>query len=252
VHGAPDPTTLDAGPGWAWAALVLPQLEQQSLHDSIRFDLPCWHSANQTATQTILDVFRCPSATGADEPISIKDQGGTTLATFGPSCYVANAGNEEPWGHSVADYHDVADGPLYRNSSTKIRDVRDGTSTTVLAGEHHPTLSEKTWVGVVPGAWVTGQPPHGAGSTGKPAATVVNAHSGPSSTETPPAIHPPTDPSRRICGMFSTHPGGCNVVMSDASVHFISQLIEPPTWAGLCTMQGSEVIRGHWCNSHEH
>ncbi|MBN2216557.1 MAG: DUF1559 domain-containing protein, partial [Pirellulales bacterium] len=252
VNGTPDPATRDAGPGWAWAALLLPRLEQQSLHDSINFGLPCWHAENHAPTQAILNVFQCPSAIEADRVINVKTRDGNNLATFGPSCYVANAGNEEPWEHTTDDYSAIADGPIYRNSRNTLDDISDGTSTTVLVGEHTPELSEKTWVGVVPGAWVTAKPPYDATSTAKPAATLVNAHSGPSSTESPSKIHVPTDPSRPICGWFSAHASGCNVVMSDGSVHFISHLISPTTWAGLCTMSGHEVISGTWCTSHEH
>ena len=43
----------------------------------------------------------------------------TVLAAFGRSCYVANVGQEEPWGLTIDDYKGVADGPIYRNSRTR-------------------------------------------------------------------------------------------------------------------------------------
>ena len=56
VHGPPDPSTRDAGPGWAWGAMLLPFLDQQPLHDQLDFRLPCWHASNADAVKTNLRV----------------------------------------------------------------------------------------------------------------------------------------------------------------------------------------------------
>jgi len=241
VHGTPDATTRDAGPGWGWGALLLPYLEKQSLDDTLDYNLPCWDAANSAAVQTKLDDFICPSATGADKSFDVKDNSGSTLATFARSCYVANVGQEEPWGHTVDSYDAIADGPLYRNSTTSAADVLDGLSTTVFVGEHHPRLSDKTWVGVVPGASICPTPQF-AFAICEPAGTLVNSHSGPSSFESPPVIHPPNSHLAHVCGMFAEHPTGCNVVMGDGSVHLISEDIHQPTWAALCSRAKGDVV----------
>lgn len=44
------------------------------------------------------------------------------------------------------------EGVFYRNSTTRIGDVTDGTSSTLLAGERYYQLGPTTWVGVIPGA----------------------------------------------------------------------------------------------------
>ncbi len=193
VHGAPDPDTRDAGPGWAWGTLLLPFLEQGNLHDQFNDNLPCWDANNAAAAQTQLDLFLCPSATGSDRPMQVKDDAGNVLATFPRSCYVASAGQEEPWLHAVDSYQGIADGPLYRNSRTRFADVKDGLSNTVFVGEHHPVLSDKTWVGVIPWAIVCPQPRF-AFSPCEPAGVLVNVHSGPCSVVSPPVIHPPNSP----------------------------------------------------------
>lgn len=241
VHGTPDPLTRDAGPGWAWGSLLLPFLEQQPLHDQFDFRLPCWDPVNASAALTLLDVFLCPTAPGTEKPMDLLDVGGATLAVFGRSCYVANVGQEEPWGYAVDDYTPVADGPLYRNSATRASDVRDGLSNTVFVGEHHPRLSDKTWVGVVPGTMVCPAPEF-AFSLCEPAGALVNAHSGPSSFESPPVIHPPNSPLAHACGMFADHPGGCNVLLGDGSVRFVSEVIHQPTWAALSSRSMGEVV----------
>jgi prepilin-type processing-associated H-X9-DG protein len=242
VNGTPDSSTRDAGPGWAWGALLLNYMEQQAVAEMVKWELPCWHPQNAEVVRTNLPVYICPSATGADTPVNVTSNGSNTLATFARSCYVANAGQEEPWYYSVDNYTaDQADGPLFRNGRIRVRDISDGLSKTVFVGEHHPVLSDKTWVGVVPGAVVCPTEKY-ALSTCDPAATLVNAHSGPSSAESPPAIHPPNSPLYMVCGMHSEHSGGCNVLMGDGSVRFISEMIHHPTWAALASRAKGDLV----------
>lgn len=240
VHGTPD-ATRDAGPGWGWGTLLLPYMEQQAVHDAIDFNLPCWHATNQPAVQTTLEDFICPSATGTDGLFDVKDANRAPLAKFARSCYVANVGQEEPWGHVVDRYEGIADGPLYRNSATRAADVLDGLSTTVFVGEHHPMLSDKTWVGVVPNASVCPTPQFSFAIC-EPPGTLVNSHSGPSSFESPPIIHPPNSYLAHVCGMFADHPTGCNALMGDGSVHLISEDIHQPTWAALSSRAKRDIV----------
>lgn len=243
VHGAPDPETRDAGPGWAWGALLLPFIEQGPVHDKFDFDLPCWDAENAPPAKTQLPVFLCPSATGSDEPMAVHKANGETLATFARSTYVLNAGQNEPWGFAIDDYSQIADGPFYRNSTTRMADVTDGLSNTVFAGEHHPVLSDKTWVGVVPGAVVCPQPRFRFGDwVCEPASVLVNVHSGPCSYADPPIIHPPNSPIAAPCQMYAEHPGGCNVLLGDGSVRFVSETINQLTWAALASCAGGEVV----------
>lgn len=239
--GPPDPVTRDSGPGWAWGMLLLPYLEQQPLYDQFDLELPCWHANNAAAARTPISTFLCPSATAAEGPFAIYDGDQNLLATFARSCYVANVGQEEPWGITADEYGDLVDGPLYRNSRTRAADVKDGLSTTVFLGEHHPVLSSKTWVGVVPGAQVCPSLAFPV-STCDAAATLVQVHSGPSQAEFPPAIHPPNSPLCHVCQMYAEHPGGCNVMLGDGSVRFVSEYINQLTWAALSSSAENDLV----------
>jgi prepilin-type N-terminal cleavage/methylation domain-containing protein/prepilin-type processing-associated H-X9-DG protein len=241
---AEDSETLDAGPGWAWGALLLPFLEHAPLDDQIVHEVPCGDPVNATPVSTVLETFLCPSAAGDRGAFNVIDDSGATLAVFGRSHYVASVGQEEPWGFSTYDYSSIADGPLYRNSPTRTADVLDGLSSTVFLGEHHPSLSNKTWVGVVPGAAVCPTPKF-AFSSCDVAATLVQVHSGPAAGEVPPAIHPPNSPLCHVCQMYADHPGGCNVMLGDGSVRFISEMINQLTWAALASRAGGEVVGGY-------
>jgi len=244
-----DSTTYDAANGFAWGTMLLPYLDQAPLYHRFRTDRPCWGPDNAPSVNTKLTVFLCPSATESEGPAIIRDHTGTELARFGLSTYVANAGQEEPWGFlEEVNHAQIANGPLYRNSRTSAASVTDGLSNTVFLGEHAPILSHKTWVGVIPGAMVSANHPEMFPNTSMDyAATLVNVHSGPAEAERDPVsgvgpIHPPNSPLCHVCQMYSQHSGGCNVLLGDGSVRFISQFIHQPTWAALATHASGDII----------
>ena len=156
---------------------------------------------------------------------------------FAHSHYCVNAGQNAPWNRSTPysiDFTvpepvpfgsgvdiDIINGPFYRNSRTRPRDVTDGLSQTVFAGETDSILTNKTWVGVVPGACTPSHvnPTIGAGDNNG-AGCLVSIHSGPDVHERPQfIIHQPSDPIGLTDEMFSEHAGwtGCNVLFGDGS-----------------------------------
>jgi prepilin-type N-terminal cleavage/methylation domain-containing protein/prepilin-type processing-associated H-X9-DG protein len=241
LMGPPDVLTHDTGPGWAWGSLLLPYLEQRTVYDALNFSLPCWFPANSTGARVSLNVFLCPSVSDSTRLYDVLDQSGKRLATLSRSHYVGNSGRQEAWAYATDDWSTLSDGPIYRNAQTRAASVTDGLSNTVFVGEHSAVLSDKTWVGVVPGA--IGCPtPRFATSWCDVAATQVLCHSGPNPWENPPLIHPPNARMCKICQMYAEHPGGCNVLMGDGSVRFATSNISQIVWPALATRAGGEVI----------
>jgi len=243
-HPNRDPETFDGPSGWGWSALLLPYIEGTALHDNLRFDLPCWAPENAALVTTRLPVYLCPSATMSDSPVIVRDGARAELATFGRSTYVGNAGHEEPWGSAITDWRTVrgVNGPMIRNGRVKLRDVIDGLSNTVFLGEHHPLLSDKTWVGIIPGAELcTNSPQRFPFTECETAATYMLVHSGPAAAEGF-VVHPPNAPEAHVCQMYSSHPGGCNVALGDGSVRFIGEYVQAQIWAALSSMNGGEVV----------
>lgn len=247
-----DPQTWDGPPGYAWGALLLPFLEQTNLQRAFNMNRPCWHPDNAAVARTKLPVFLCPSVSGGDAGFAVLDNAGTPMPNtanpyfFGHSHYIGNAGHEEPWGEpQLGSWDPLANGPLYRNSRVRAGDVTDGLTNTVFLGEHSSVLSDKTWVGVVPGSFSHHQPKFkallGADAEADAAATYVLSHSGPAAGELN-IIHPPNSPTAHVCQMYSEHTGGSHVLLGDGSVRFVSEFIHQPTWAGLCSRNGGEVI----------
>lgn len=275
VGAAIDPLTWDAAPGWSWSSLLLVYLEQAPLDASLDRTLPVWDSRHAAAIQMQLPVFRCPSSAGPAQPFVLLDQSGQTLLrygnpiTVGRSDYVANHGQEECWGDCSSadeaviftdiyagltqvvtvrgDVSRVADGPFFRNSSTTYGQIQDGLSNTIFVGEHSSRLSDKTWVGVVPGAYVHPRilsPENGA----ETAATLTLVHSGPAGGELDitgfPIIHPINYPTLHVGQMFADHPDGGNVLFGDGSVRFISETIGLYPFAEMSSMNDGEFNSG--------
>lgn len=238
------PGSLDAAPGWGWGALVLPYIEQQSLANQLQWTLPLWHSGNAVAVQTRVATFLNPAATNYEGLTEVKDANGNVAARLGKSHYVANAGQDEPWGYvpPLLHWHQVASGPFYRNSRTRLADVTDGLSNTVFLGEH-TTVSDKTWVGVVPGSESCPRDPHRHPFTQcDAAATYVLCHAGPSLAE-PGIVHPPSFPTCHVCQMYAPwSAGGGYVLLGDGSVKFIATEINLDTWAAMCSIRMGEVV----------
>ncbi|MCG8449306.1 MAG: DUF1559 domain-containing protein [Pirellulales bacterium] len=272
-----DPATWDAGPGWGWGAQLLDYLEQSNISQGVRFQQPLWEADYAQLISTSLEVFLCPSSSGAREPFSITDETGEPIViegreiVVGRSNYVASHGQESCWGECGAtltaevffdiyadcdgsgvktievngDVSQLADGPFYRNSCTRAHEVTDGLSNTIFLGEHSSLLSEKTWVGVVPQAFTHPNfvsPENGSDA----AATLVLVHAGPSGGECDitgsPIIHPINFPTYHVGQMFSEHPGGGQVGLGDGSVRFISSDINLILFAKLSSINEGELI----------
>lgn len=255
---SPDPVTWDAAPGWGWGALSLPYMELGAIQAQASLDQPLWLAQYESLVRTRLPGFLCPSATGGNDPFVVVDVAGAPLVKDGRqielsrSHYVASHGQESCWGEMSGpnggfdgETSRIADGPFYRNSKVQIKDVSDGLTHTVFLGEHTSLLSDKTWVGAVPGAFVHPklESPDNAPES---AATLVFAHSGPAAGERDalgnPIIHPPNFPTLHVCQMQSEHPGGANLMMGDASVQFVADGVHLETYAAMTSIAEEEAV----------
>ena len=63
-----DADTWDGAPGWSWAALLLPYLDQSTVTAAIDFDRSVWDDNHRDAIATKLSVFLCPSALALARP----------------------------------------------------------------------------------------------------------------------------------------------------------------------------------------
>lgn len=212
----------------SWRSLILPYIEMTPLGDSIDYSVSSMHANNLPAASQIVPVYRCPSYVGPDFS---KDPHYTR---FSPNYAVANyvAIGASDVGHIYGQNSGLfePDGTIYPLSHTRVADVRDGLTNTVVVAE---TREEQTMV------WIDG------GMSAIVATryddTNPPTYAGP---ELPLNYQPYfeySDP-RAQYGPSSMHHGGVFHLLGDGAVRFLSETIQRAVYVALSTRAGGESI----------
>jgi prepilin-type N-terminal cleavage/methylation domain-containing protein/prepilin-type processing-associated H-X9-DG protein len=224
---------LDTGPGWGWAALLLDNLEENSLHGRLRFDRPIEDAANLDGRTKAVAVYLCPSDTVGPTWPAYTDPGPGNPPSTSIICTVASANYVGMFGNSEPGVD--GSGLFFRNSHVGFREIADGTSHTIAVGERSHMLGEATWVGSVTGALLQPGPNDGVGLYEiEHGSTMVLGHAGEGKG--------PNDPTGEPDMFYSMHPGGVNFVFADAHVAFLTSDMDPKVFEALSTRAGNETI----------
>ncbi|MFO0904480.1 MAG: DUF1559 domain-containing protein [Pirellulales bacterium] len=222
---AMDPATrlplAEGQPGWGWAALLLPYLEQRTVSEGmIQHSLSIMDPVHNAVRVQPLAVFRCKSDTGQSE-FSLPDESNpsTVFARLATSNYVGVFGTTE-----LEDCEGLPPGVICQGNGgfqhqlgVGLHEFLDGTSNTLLVGERSSRLGYSTWVGSVSG--------------GEEAMARVLGI----------ADHPPNHPGAHLDDFTSEHPAGTNFLSADGSVRLVVETIDLGVYAGLATRAGGEV-----------
>ena len=224
-----DASGTDTGPGWGWGAMLLPQLEAANLQDTIDFGQPIEALVNATPRVAPLTVYLCPSDTVTSTwPAVMRDSMAnptTTICDVASTNYIAVFGVSEPGIDG--------EGVFFRDSAIGLKDIRDGSSATLLVGERAQFYCEATWVGSVTGARIF--PP-----AGSPALPEMQHASGMTLGHTMEGA--PNSPDIECNNFSSKHTGGAQFVFADGHVQLISMNINRATFQALSTRSGGEKI----------
>lgn len=225
------------GPGWGWASMILPQMEQGPIFDAINFDLPVHYPGNETARLTRIGSYLCPSDF-VRPAVPVRDETNqATIVEVGTSNYVGVYGTGE-----IEDAPGRGDGVFFRNSRVRVGDIRDGTSQTIAVGERSHNLSYVTWTGRVDGGWLfTTSSIEGGTNTFNPGSEeAFTMILGPVGHEDPPRT--PNNPRAHVEDFWTRHRGGANFLFGDGSVRFVKDGIGHQVFLSLATRSGGEVI----------
>lgn len=222
--------TGDTVAAWGWAAFILPQIDQANLFNQLGV-------STQTLDQLLVDpaqrylmastvpAYRCPSDTAPDlnslRPYYNPKYGGdnthTSAATLGATAnYVANHGTN--WTIESQFYQLGQDpfGVFWTDSKIGLRQITDGSSTTILIGER----DWSDWAAV----WHGPRNYNGHGNWGIRMNTGIFFIP----LNSPPVIGPDNNNSDQE-GFSSQHAGGAHFLLADGSVRFVNQSINYDT-----------------------
>jgi prepilin-type processing-associated H-X9-DG protein/prepilin-type N-terminal cleavage/methylation domain-containing protein len=222
----------DLGPGWGWAAAILPQMEQTPIYNVIHFDLPIESPLNGVRVANV-QGYLCPSDTvNPSWPAMSRDVLGNPVAFIcdvAPSNYVGVYGRSEP----PVD----GDGLFFRNSAVKLSDITDGTSQTLAVGERSHFLGVATWAGSVTGAILFDDDGDDVGNAHpESGAGMILGHAGENAT--------PGDPHSDVNQFYSFHGQGANFLFADGHCSYIPMSIDYTTYQAMSTRGIGEVVSG--------
>lgn len=209
-------------------ASILPYLEANNTYNRYDFSLGNSDAPNQVAVSQVIPTYLCPTAVFPRAvPIA-----GCDANNRAPGTYAVCTGSGDPWGTAFGGTQ-PHNGAIVHPSQgvTRIRDVIDGTSLTLLIGESDWNLLDYKFTsgpcnGQIRGGFTYWSSPY-------PLATAFT---------TMAPFNPKKGGSAVLSRFRSDHPGMVNFGLCDGSVRAVSENIDQNTLNALATRAGGEII----------
>ena len=234
--GGPDP---EGENGFGWGAMILPYIDQGSLYGQLNFNRPIDDgtatSGNRSHLDSVLAVWQCPSdpkpptfQTEDRNAVNVERATANYVGVFG-TIELDECENPPGTAPVTAQGQCVSNGVFYHNSRVKMRDIKDGTSMTMLAGERTTVELDEDGDGVGDemfyGTWSGALPE----VEEEPARIIGHAE------------HPP-NMGLHAEDFGSHHEGGAHFLMADGQVRFISESLDKNIFQAIATRAGKETV----------
>ena len=194
--------------GTGWGVLLLPLLDETSLYNAYNHGFIGLSAQNSTVSGCYLAQLDCPTL-GLGGRAYTSGSTRLSCAAYEP-CAGSITGNMA---------YPQTSGMMYRNSSVRVRDVRDGTSQTILMGEVRDMWN--FWAGHTYLGGSTDSATHGSSWDPKPINGVT---------------------ANPEFGFGSLHEGGAFFLMGDGHVRFLSENIDWTAYNALVTKANNEIV----------
>lgn len=187
----------------SWLTWILPYMEQTSLFSRLDLSKRDYNycTGPNSFGATVISDYICPS-----DEATVKVITYSTTYYFGVNSYFANAGTKA-WPVAQATFNGV----IYYNSDTKVSNITDGTSHTLLVGERYS--ADPTWTSTTPLSDYRGWAWNNYNSGQD---VLCDSNWPPNST----AAQIGADARKTNFG--SGHPGGVNFAFADGSCQFLT------------------------------
>lgn len=203
----------------SWTVQLLPYLEQQVLYRAMDHNKSSLQQERRLRESSV-PVYLCPSS-----PLTTvqTDDGSLKLSSY--------AASENDTEAPIQSNHT---GAFTLNSSTRYRDLQDGSSYTLFIGEKHAMKDDAGFM-------------VGNRATLRNAGTGINELYNKARAEQQPgwasgALEPPADLPDYVGGFGSFHPGGAMFTFGDGSVRFLSENIDRPTFGRLANIADGQLL----------
>jgi len=225
-----NPGNVAATGRFAFTVVILPYVEQTAIHGDVDLDIGHDQSINQWLRYADISMYICPSrGVATAKEFGVEYVYAQYLAVMGAKGENEFDGTAYPLDGPTGAGQFATTGILTRDSGVRISLIKDGSSNTMMVGEH-------SWKSRVYRPW-----PGGIGDSGggMHAMTMKNV------------LYPMHSVGREEAGtehsndvsFGSMHPGGAGFLFGDGSVHFLSENIELKIFKAVATQDSGEVVQ---------
>jgi len=245
------PWAMAAGWGQTWHAYILPEMEQQPLHDIIPWSDRGFGATNRPTdpftilARQVLPNFQCPSQPNGKTFGGASMNGITNRASGNyVGCVGSDVTTDNRRGGNAIDIRNGNGIMLVygmrqatkRTGPMRMADITDGTSNTFMMGESPSTV--RSPCNICDRLYLYSN--NADGGNGSDFSEVVCSTFYPMNRS---MVKTSVPGNERELSFGSHHPGGCMMGLADGSIRFVAEGVDMNIWRGYGSRSGGEPVQ---------